>query len=165
MPRETFVQWLSRRFGETLPQLAAGLLPLLESIGNTSLQLATVRIQYTDLASTTTVNVGSSLPAGAVVMAHEVKLDTQFAGGSLSAVKMDLGGNTTTAIINQFDVKGSTAAKTYSPGFEHATSHGTHCTGNYGGEQLVATFTPTGDTLNHATTGDLTINVWYVIKP
>ena len=163
MPKETFAQWFARRFGETLQQFASDLTPLLSV---TALKKVSVRVQYTDLAAATTINVGAALPANAVVVAHETKLDAQFAGGSLSAVKLDLGGTVTSAIVNKFDVLGSTAGGArYSPGFEHATSHGSHCTGNFGGEQLVATFTPTGDTLDHATAGDVTVTVWYVVQP
>lgn len=134
-----------------------------------ALQKRVQRVQYTDLNDAVSgeaqaVNVGAALPANAVVLAHEVKLDTQFTGGSVSACKLDLGGTDTVAVINQFDVKGSTAGgKRYSPGFNHATSHGDHCTGLFSSQQLVATFTPTGDSLSHLTAGDLTVTVWFIV--
>jgi hypothetical protein len=134
-----------------------------------SLQKVTQQITHADLTETTdataqAINVGDPLPTDAVVLGHEVKLDTQFTGGSNSAVKMDLGGTNTVALCDQFDVKGSTASgKLYSPGYAHTTIHASHATGSYSGEQLVATFTPTGDDLAALTAGDLTITVWYTV--
>jgi hypothetical protein len=136
---------------------------------NAVVQLRTQRIQYTDLTDAVSgeaqaVNVGAVLPAGAVILGHEVKLDAQFAGGSVSACTLKLGGTNTTAIVNGFDVKGSTAGgHRYAPGYAHLTSHGDHCTGLFSAEQLVATFTPTSDSLSHLTAGDLTVNVWFVV--
>jgi hypothetical protein len=129
------------------------------------IQKRTLRIQGSNVAAgggTASFNIGAALPAAAVVLGHEVKLDTQFSGGSLSDMKIVLGGTDTAALINAFSVKTSTAGgKRYSPGYSAAA--GNHCAGSFSAQQLVATFTPTGDTLNHVAAGDLTITVWFIV--
>jgi len=130
-------------------------------------QAVTQQITHADLTDADTsqaIDVGDPLPTGAIVLGHEVKLDTQFTGGSVSALKMDLGGTNTVAICNQFNVKSATAGgKRHSPGYNHVTSHGDHMTGSFSEEQLVATFASTGDNVDALTAGDLTITVWYVV--
>jgi hypothetical protein len=104
------------------------------------------------------VNVGTALPTNAVVIAHEVNVATLFSGGSATAVKMDLGGTSTTAIVNQLDVFTGAATGALSP------RTGAHAQGKFSAEQLVATFTPdAGHTLAGLTAGSLTITVWYVV--
>lgn len=135
-----------------------------------ALQKRQQRIQYTDLTDAVNgeaqaKNVGAALPANAVVLGHEVQLTTQFTGGGATSCKLNLGGTDTVAICNQFDVFGSTAAgKRYSPGYEHGTLHGDHCTGLFSSEQLVATFTPDAShALSGLTAGDMTVTVWFMV--
>lgn len=162
MPRETFKEWLARRFGATLAQLTADLVPTL----TTSLtQSVSVRIQHSELTDAVAgesqlVNIGDALPVNAVVLGHEVKVDTLFSGGSASAVKLDLGGATATAIVSQMDVFTGAPTGSLSP------RTGTHAQGKFSAEQLKAKFTPDGShTLDGLTAGDLTITVWYVVVP
>lgn len=123
----------------------------------------TVRIQHTDLTDAVNgeaevENIGAVLPANAVVLAHEVQVDTLFSGGGATAVKLDIGGTDPDAIVSQQDVftgatTGATSART-----------GVHAQGKFSAQQLVATFTPDGGhTLNDLTAGDLTITVWYSV--
>jgi hypothetical protein len=141
------------------------------SIARTNLGVArgsvSQRIQYTDLTDPTpaTINIGSALPAGAVVIGHEVKLDAQFVGGSMSVVTLSVGvAADVDSIVNFFNIKGATAGgKLYAPGYTHAGGHADHCTGNYDAAQLIATVRATGDTFAHLTAGDLTITVWYLV--
>lgn len=136
-----------------------------------TVQTRTLRIQEADLTDAVAgeaqvVNIGAALPTGAVVIGHEVKLDTQFTGGGATSCKLDLGASgDVQSMVNQFDVFGATAGgKKYSPGFAHLTAHGTHLTGDYSAAQLVATFTPDGShTLAGLTAGDLTIKVFYFV--
>ena len=128
------------------------------------------RIQHSDLTDAVSgqaqvVNVGAPLPAGAVVFGNQVKLDVQFTGGSNSHVHLDLGGNNPIGLIDHFDVLMESDAGGYlhSPGYQHETLHAEHLTGDYSGEQLVATFTPIGDALSNLTAGDLTITVYFLV--
>lgn len=134
-----------------------------KAIAATSLAKVTQRIQHSDLTDAVNgeaqvVNVGAALPANAVVVAHEVQVDTLFSGGSASAVKLDLGGTAPTAIANQMDVFTGAATGALSP------RTGAHAQGKFGGQQLAAKFTPDGGhTLLGLTAGDVTITVWYVV--
>lgn len=153
-------------------ELADGVITAAKLAPNTVLQLLEQQIVFGDLTDAVSgeaqaVNIGSALPAGAIVLAHEVKLDTLFAGGSISMVKLDIGGTEAKSLVGQFNVHDTSAGApgtgVWSPGYEHLTTHATHAQGTYGGQQLVATFTPTADSLSHLTAGDLTIRVWYIV--
>ncbi len=162
MPRETFTEWLARRFGATMAQLAAQLAPLF----TTSLtQSVSVQILHSDLTDAVNgeaqlVDIGSALPVNAVVLGHEVKVDTLLSGGGATAVKLDVGGTTATAIVSQQDVFTGAATGSLSP------RTGTHAQGKFSAQQLKAKFTPDAShTLDGLTAGDLTITVWYVVVP
>lgn len=134
-----------------------------QSLAPTSLAKRTVRVQHTDLTDAVNgeaqvVNVGAALPANAVVLGHEVQVDTLFSGGGATALKMDLGGTVATAIVNQMDVFTGAATGSLSP------RTGAHAQGKFGGQQLVVTVTPDGGhTLAGLTAGDVTFTVWYVV--
>lgn len=126
-------------------------------------QKRTVTVGEADLTnavngSPQAVNIGAVLPSGAVVLAHEVNVATLFSGGSASAVKLDVGGTTSTAIVNQQDVFTGAATGALSP------TTGAHGRGKFSGEQLVATFTPDGaHNLAALTAGALTVSVWFIV--
>jgi hypothetical protein len=123
----------------------------------------TQRIQHSDLTDAVngeaqSINIGAALPANAIVLEHEVKVDTLFSGGGASAVKLDVGGTVATAIVSQMDVFTGAATGSLSP------RTGAHAQGVFGGQQLAAKFTPdAGHTLLGLTAGDLTITVWYAV--
>jgi len=108
-----------------------------------------------------TENVGSALPTNAVVLAAEIYLTTQFTGGSVSAVTVDVGiAGETEALVKDFDALGSTAAAFYASGASAATRP----RGNFSAGQIIATFTPDGShALASLTAGSLTVNVYYVV--
>ena len=128
-----------------------------------ALQKRTVTVTEADLTDAVNgeaqaVNVGAVLPANAVVLAHEVNVATLFSGGGATAVKLDLGGTSTTAIVNQMDVFTGAATGALSP------RTGEHAQGKFSAQQLVATFTPdAGHNLNALTAGSVTITVWFSI--
>lgn len=127
-------------------------------------------VKFSDLTDATngeaqSINLGT-LPADAIVVASDLKLVTQFTGGSASAVKLDLGtSGDTTSIVNQFDVFGATAGgKRYAPAYAHLTAHGDHAVGAYSGAVLLAQFTPDGaHHLSALTAGEVEVNVWYFV--
>lgn len=106
------------------------------------------------------INIGAVLPANANVLAHEVNVATLFSGGGASAVKLDIGGTSTTALVSQMDVFTGAATGALSP------RTGAHAQGKFSAQQLVATFTPdVGHTLAGLTAGSLTITVWFSVLP
>lgn len=103
------------------------------------------------------INIGAVLPAGAVVIGHEVNVATLFSGGGATAVKLDVGGTLATAIVNQQDVFTGAATGALSP------RTGAHAQGKFSAEQLKATFTPDGGhNLAALTAGALTITVYFL---
>lgn len=127
------------------------------------LQKRTVAITEADLTDAVNgeaqaINVGAILPANAVVLAHEVNVATLFSGGGATAVKLDLGGTSSTAIVDQMDVFTGAATGALSP------RTGAHAQGKFSAEQLIATFTPdAGHSLVNLTAGSLTVTVWFSV--
>lgn len=123
----------------------------------------TVTIGHADLTDAVAgeaqvINIGAVLPANAVVLAHEVNVATLFSGGSVSAVKLDVGGTDADAIVSQMDLFTGAATGALSP------RTGVHAQGKFSAEQLIATFTPDGGhTLLALTAGSVTITVWYFV--
>jgi hypothetical protein len=104
------------------------------------------------------VAIGAALPANAIVLAHEVLVTTLFSGGSVSAVKLDIGGTVAAAIVSQMDVFTGAATGSLSP------RTGAHAQGKFSAQQLNATFTPDGGhTLAALTAGSVTITVWFSV--
>lgn len=137
----------------------------IDSLEAMAITKRTLRIQHSDLTDAVNghaqaINIGAVLPAGAVVLAHEVNIATLFSGGGATAVKMDVGGTTSTAITNQADVFTGAATGKLS------LATGSHVRGSFGGEQLKVTFTPDAShTLDGLTAGDLTITIWFAALP
>lgn len=123
-----------------------------------------LRIQHSDLTEAVNgnaqaINLGAALPANAVVLASQVKVDTLFSGGGATAVKLDIGGTDIDAIAAQHDVFTGAATGALAP-----NPAGVHPQGKFSAEQLVATFTPDGaHALLGLDAGDLTITVWYSV--
>lgn len=112
----------------------------------------TVTVAETELTGASTViNVGTALPTNAVVVAHEIVVNTQgvLAGNDLT---ITLGGTDADAIV------ASTDLDALAPGSYQCTL-GAHPRGKFSAEQLVATFAA-GD-LASLSAGNWTINVWY----
>lgn len=106
-----------------------------------------------------TVNVGTALPAGAIVLAAQVTATTLFSGGSLASATLDVGfaGNTT-KLISAMDV--FTGAAT---GIRFG-DQGANPTGPYSAKQIIATLTPDGgEKISAATAGSVTIDIFYAI--
>lgn len=120
----------------------------------------TVTIGHADLTDAVNgeaqaINIGAALPTNAIVLGHEVNIATLFSGGSVSAVKLDIGGADADAIVSQLDVFTGAATGALSP------RTGAHAQGKFSAEQLTATFTPDGGhTLLALSAGSLTITVW-----
>jgi hypothetical protein len=135
----------------------------LGGLATQSLGSVSQRIQHSNLTDAVNghaqaVNISSALPTDAVVIAHEVQVDTLFSGGSATAVKLDLGGTDVDAIVSQMDVFTGAATGALSP------RSGAHAQGGFSAQQLVATFTPDAShNLNALTAGDLTITVYYLV--
>lgn len=122
----------------------------------------TVNVTHATLTEVTNgvaqaVNIGAALPAGAVVVAHEVVITTLFSGGTVSAVSLDVGGTDADAVVAAMDVFTGAATGALSPGT------GVHAQGAFSAEQLTATFTPDGgNPLADLDAGDLDVTVWYM---
>lgn len=120
------------------------------------LALKTVTVGEASLTGTSqVVNIGTALPTRAVVLAHEIKVNTQgvLAGNDLT---IKVGGTDDDAIV------ASTDLDTLAAGVYQGTL-GVHPRGEFSGEQLVATFAASN--LASLSAGDWTINVWYVVVP
>jgi len=116
----------------------------------------TVTVAETSLTGTSqAVNVDTALPTNAVVLAHEIKVNTQgvLAGNDLT---ITLGGTDADAIV------ASTDLDTLAPGNYQGTL-GVHPRGSFSGEQLVATFAASN--LASLSAGNWTITVWYSVLP
>lgn len=98
------------------------------------------------------VNIGTALPAGAVVLAHQLLVNTQFAlaGNDLT---ITIGGTDADGIVASTDLDALTAGA-------YQGTAGANPTGNsYAGQQLTATFAASN--LASLSAGSLTISIWY----
>ncbi len=131
-------------------------------------QKKTATITHADLTnavngSAETENVGTALPAGAIVVAIIVTLTTQFTGGGAASVALDVGwAGTTEALLKDFDAFGSTAGGAkYDKGASAASEERPVLAD---AKQVIATFTPDGGaSLDGLTAGSVTIDVFYVV--
>jgi hypothetical protein len=98
------------------------------------------------------VNIGTALPANAVVLAHEYVIAEQFSGEADTT--LEIGGTDTDAIVANFDLDAAGAGS-------YQGTLGVHPQGSFGGQQLVATFAATA--LEDLTAGEITITVWYSV--
>ncbi len=107
-------------------------------------------------------NVGAALPANAQVEDVYFNVLQVLAGGTISAAtaKLQNTGETAGALLG-----GSAGTDVFTATGKFATPVGTDPYSTRGGQQLQLTLTATGDTLAHATTGHLTIEIFYSIVP
>ena len=156
--------------GDLVPEIAKALHDAftqahadLTALDGGSLQKRTVTVLHGDLTAAVAgeaqaINVGAVLPANAVVLAHEVDVNTLFSGGGATAVKLDVGGTDADAIVLQLDVFTGALTGPQSP------RTGVHAQGKFSAQQLTATFTPDGlSTLLGLTAGELTVTVWFSV--
>ncbi len=103
------------------------------------------------------IDIGTDLPANAIVIAHRVKVTTPFAGVGLATLKLDVGGTDDDALVAAYDILDLAAG-------QYAGTAGVHPTGPMTAQQLVATFDPDASAgLDELTAGELTIDVYYFI--
>lgn len=106
------------------------------------------------------INLSTALPTGARIVGVDVLLTTQFTGGSVASVTVDVGTTGAEELIKDFDALGSTAGAYYDRGAGAAT----RVRGNFSEAQLVIGFTPDGShALADLTAGDLTVAVDYYV--
>ncbi len=102
-----------------------------------------------------TFNVGAVLPANARIMGVELT-GTAFAGGSVSAMALDVGGTDADALVAAADAfTGAVFPK-------HGTA-GINPNGNLSAQQLVATLTATDGLLNAITSGSVVVTVTFMV--
>ena len=122
--------------------------------GNTAIAKKTVTVGEAALSGASqAVNIGTALPANAVVLAHEIVVNTQgvLAGNDLT---ITVGGTTANAIVASTDLDALAAGK-------YQGTLGTHPRGSFSAEQLVATFAASN--LASLSAGNWTITVWYIV--
>lgn len=96
-----------------------------------------------------------TLPVGAVILGVRAQTVTAFTGGSLSAMTLLVGkSGTTNYFTSAFDIFATASDTTVQETalFKH---------GNKAALAVIATFTPTGDTVAAATAGQVDVDVWY----
>lgn len=114
--------------------------------------LATIKAK----TSGTPFNVGSALPSNARLVAAEVNVLQVVGGGAISACTSTLQATSETAgaVLASADVHGGTGVK---------GALGSNPYPSRGGQQMQLTLTATGDTLANATTGHLTVDLYYAV--
>lgn len=116
--------------------------------------LATIQAKTSGAA----FNVGNALPANARLLAAEINVVATVTGGTISACSATVAntGETAGAILTTTDVFTATGL---------LRKVGTNPYLTRGGQQLQMVLTATGDTLAHATTGHLTLELYYTVQP
>lgn len=126
------------------------------------IKLTSLRIQHGDLTDadngdSQTFNIGTTLPAGAWVIGHQINVATAFSGGGATDVTVAIGGTDADGIV------AATSVFTGVSGKISGTS-GASPFGIYGGEQLTATVDiDAGHNLAGLTAGDMTISILYAV--
>lgn len=113
----------------------------------------TVTVGEADLSGTSqVVNIGTALPANAVVLGHEIVVNVQgvLAGNDLS---IKVGGTDDDAIVASTDLDALAAGS-------YQGTLGVHPRGSFASQQLVATFAASD--LASLSAGNWTFNVWYI---
>lgn len=114
---------------------------------------STTILEGTLTGTSQVVNLGAALPTGAVILARDLVVNTQFAGQSDLTIK--IGGTDDDGIVASTDLD-ALAAGNY-----QGTSGANPTGGSYGGQQLTATFAATN--LASLSAGSLTIKIWYAV--
>jgi hypothetical protein len=98
-------------------------------------------------------------PDGAVLLARTVKVGDQFTGTSISAENLEIGtSDDPNGIMTALNIKTATEAISL-PGTSGVTPVGD----DYGGVEILATFTPTGDSHTHLSAGVVTIKLFFTV--
>ena len=129
-----------------------------------SLQKRSVTVGHADLTDADTsqdINIGAVLPANARILGVELHTATAFSGGTVSALKLDVGtSGDVDALVAQADlfaavVDGQAASRPngIAPNKLFAA----------GGAQLSGRFTSTGDNLVNLSAGSITIDVLFAV--
>lgn len=97
------------------------------------------------------------LPAGAVVLGHDVQIVTPFAGGSVSSLSLDIGEEADPDSIAA-NIDAMAAAGLYKG------TAGARPTGDYSSKTLVANFDPdAGHALDALTAGSVVVKIYYAV--
>lgn len=104
------------------------------------------------------INVGTALPAGAVLLGARYTIGTVFAGSGVASLTMKVGfTGDTDGVIEAVDIFGDATG-------EYRGVAGTAMNGPAGGKQLVANFDPDNAAgLDELTAGSVTIDVFYAV--
>lgn len=126
---------------------------VLAEIGPKLIAKKTVTVTDDELTGASqVVNIGTALPANAVVIAHELNVTEQFANEADTTIT--IGGTDADAIVASTDLDALGIGK-------YSGTLGAHPQGSFGSEQLVATFAATA--LDDLNAGSVTITVWYMV--
>jgi hypothetical protein len=114
--------------------------------------LATIQAQ----TSTVAFNIGAALPAGASLISHDINVIATVTGGAIASCGATIQntGETAGAVQASTDVFTATGV---------LATAGSNPVANRGGQQLQMTLTTAGDTLAHATTGHLAVDLTYFV--
>lgn len=114
----------------------------------------TVTVGEAELSgSSQTVKIGTKLPPGAVVLAHDITVNTQgvLAGSDLT---IKVGGTDDDAIVASTDLDALAAGS-------YCGTAGVHPRGDFGSQQLNAIFAASD--LATLSAGNWTFNVWFTV--
>lgn len=129
-----------------------------------TLQKKSVTIDYTDFTATAdgvdeNVNIGTALPAGAILVGAKYTINTPFVGAGLATLTMIAGySGDTNGVFEAVDILGDSAAMY---GGTLGTAMGPQLAD---AKQLVANFDPdNAGGLDELTAGNITIDVYYFV--
>ncbi len=135
----------------------------LDALESTTIQKKSVTVLFGDLidgddGDAQDVNVGTALPAGAVLLAARYTINEAFAGAGVATLTMMVGfSGDTNGCIEAVDILSDAAA-------EYRGTPGTAMGGPAGSKQLVANFDPDASAgLDELTAGSVTIDVLYCV--
>lgn len=129
-------------------------------------QKRTVTVGHADLTDADTsqdINIGAILPANARILGVDMRAQTSFSGGTVSALEVDIG--TSGDIDALIDGAGVFAAAVDGGPATMPKGIRPNKTFVAAGAQLVARFVSTGDNLVNLTAGSVTIDVLFCVLP
>ncbi len=136
----------------------------LDALESVKIQKKSVTVLYTDFTATADgaaedINVGTALPAGAVLLGSRFTINTPFAGAGVATLTMIVGHSADTdAALTTSDILGDAAAE------YGGLLQGAGIGGPAGSKQLVANFDPdNAGGLDELTAGSVTIDVLYCV--
>ncbi len=139
-----------------------------ESLNDAGVRKISKQVTIADLvvaATTSVVAMDDEIPAGATIVAASVDLPTDFSGGAVSAMTVDVGDADPNLLLTLVDI--FTAA---GPLVESQLSPGVAFDGTSAGQAIMAAattldllFTSTTADLDALTAGDCTVNVYYTV--